>query len=142
MNDADLARVLCELLGEVPGWHWHPTAAPPAGAVGIFYGDIPETPDRAIGVRVYGGTDDPVVYQPTRQAQLRIRGARGDLTDADRIAGFAFALLQGRTRVRGISRIERDYFGPLGADTNGREERSENYTVRLDNVEAGHAHHQ
>lgn len=137
MDDAALTLALCEMLGEVPGWHWSTTTATPAGAVGVFYGDIPETPDRAIGVRVYGGADDPLVYQPERDAQLRIRGARNDPDDADRIAGFAFALLQGRSRIRGISWVQRSTFGPLGADTNGREERSDNYRVFLDNPEVG-----
>lgn len=136
MADADLTVALCEMLGEVPGWQWSTTTQTPAGMVGIFYGDLPETPDRAIGVRVYGG-DDPRVYEPVRDAQLRIRGARNDLDDADRIAGFAFALLQGRSRVRGISWVQRSTFGPLGADANGREERSENYRVFLDNPEVG-----
>jgi hypothetical protein len=136
MDDAALTLALCEMLGEVPGWHWSTTTKPPSGHVGIFYGDISETSDRAIGVRVYGGSD-PLVYQPERYVQLRIRGARNDKDDADRIAGFAFALLQGRSRVRGLSWIQRGTFGPLGADTNGREERSENYTVFLDNPEVG-----
>ena len=137
MDDADVTLALCEMLGEVPGWHWSTTTETPAGMVGVFYGDIPDAPDRAIGVRVYGGTDDPLVYQPVRRVQLRIRGARGDKDDADRIAGFAFALLQGRSSVRGLSWMQRDTFGPLGADANGREERSENYSVSLDNPEVG-----
>lgn len=137
MDDAAVTLALCEMLGQVPGWHWSTTTAAPAGAVAIFYGDINDSPDRAIGVRVYGGSDDPEVYQPTRSVQLRIRGARNDKDDADQIAGFAFALLQGRSRVRGLSWIQRDTFGPLGADKNGREERSENYTVFLDNPEVG-----
>ena len=137
MDDAQLTTVLCGMLGEVPGWHWSPTTVAPSGVVGIFYGAIPESPDRAIGVRVYGGTDDPLVYSPQRRAQLWIRGARNDPDDADRLAGLAFTLLQGRCRSRGVSWIERQTFGPLGADTNGREERSENYTVFLDNPEVG-----
>ena len=137
MTDDAVTLALCEMLGQVPGWHWSLTTKPPAGEVGIFYGDIPDSPDRAIGVRVYGGSDDPLVYQPARSVQLRIRGARDDKDDADRIAGFAFALLQGRSRVRGLSWVQRETFGPLGADTNGREERSENYSVFLDNPEVG-----
>lgn len=128
------------MLGEVPGWHWSPTNPTPPALLGIFYGSIPDSPDRAIGARVYGGTDDAVVYQPMRRVQLRIRGARGDVDDADRIAGFAFALLQGRSRIKGLSWIERQTFGPLGADTNGREERTDNYTVYIDNPEASHGH--
>jgi len=137
MDDAALTIAVCEMLGEVPGWHWSTTTKPPAGQVGIFYGDILETSDRAVGVRVYGGSDDPLVYQPVRSVQLRIRGARNDKDDADRIAGFAFALLQGRSRIAGLSWVQRESFGPLGADTNGREERSENYRVFLDNPEVG-----
>lgn len=133
MDDAALTTRLCELLGQVPGWHWSTTTTAPQDAVGIYYGDIPESPDRAIGVRVYGGTDDPLVYQPARRVQLRIRGRRGDKRDADQIAGVVFALLQGRCRSAGISWIERASFGPLGADKNGREQRSENYLVQLDN---------
>ena len=135
MDDAQLTTVLCEMLGEVPGWHWSPAGATPPSAVGIFYGGIPESPDRAIGVRVYGGTDNPLVYNPQRRAQMRIRGARNDPDDADQMAGLMFTLLQGRCRVRGVSWIERQSFGPLGADTNGREERSENYLITLDNLE-------
>lgn len=137
MDDAALTVALCEMLGEVPGWHWSTATPTPASAVGVFYGGIPDSPDRAIGVRVYGGTDDPLVYQPVRSVQMRIRGARGDKDDADRIAGFAFALLQGRSRLKGLSWLQRDTFGPLGADTNGREERSDNWTVHLDNAEVG-----
>ena len=111
---------------------------PPGAALGIYYGDIPESPDRAIGVRVYGGTDDARVYAPQRRAQLRIRGARNDPDDADQIAGVALAVLQGRARVRGLSWIERQHFGPLGADTNGREERSDNYLISIDNQEVSH----
>ncbi len=133
MDDAQATLAVCEILGEVPGWHWSPDGAYPDGGVAIFYGDIAERPDRAIGVRVYGGTDDPRVYQPIRRAQLRIRGARGSRDDADRIAGIAFTVLQGRARTRGLSWIERTYFGPLGADTNGREERSDNYSISIDN---------
>ena len=39
-------------------------------------------------------------------------------------------------RTGGINHIHRTSFGPLGADVNGREERSENYSVVLDNPEA------
>ncbi|UFU03437.1 minor capsid protein [Ruania suaedae] len=136
MDDAEVTLAICELLGGVPGWHWSTTTPPPAGEVGIFYGAIPDEPDRAIGARVYGGSD-PHVYSPRRRVQLLIRGARGDVDDADQIAGFAFLVLQGRSRTKGLSQIERTSFGPLGADANGREERSENYLVYVDNPGVG-----
>ncbi len=136
MNDAEVTVAVCELLARVPGWHWSTTTPTPDGQVGIFYGSIPDEPDRAIGVRVYGGID-PHVYSPQRRVQLRIRGARHDVDDADRIAHFAFLVLQGLSRTKGLSQVERTSFGPLGADGNGREERSENYLVTIDNPEVG-----
>jgi hypothetical protein len=136
MTDRDLTILLCQLLGTVPGWHWNPTAGTPSG-VGVFYGSIPERPDQAIGVRVYGGSDDAVVYEPQRRVQLRIRGARGRPDGADELAAVAFTVLQG-ARPPGVSWIERTSFGPLGADTNGREERTDNYLISLDNQEATH----
>ncbi len=136
MNDTELTIAVCELLGAVPGWTWSTTDPYPADGVGIFYGPIPDSPDQAIGVRVYGGTDDSVVYSPRRRVQLRIRGRRGHVADTDTLAGLAFLILQGRSRTRGISHIARTTFGPLGADQNGREERTENYLITLDNQEA------
>ena len=137
MTDAELTVAICEMLGELPGWSWSTTAAYPADRVGVFYGPIPDSPDRAVGVRVYGGTDNPEVYGPKRSVQLHIRGARNHPDSADQLAGLAFLLLQGRMRTGGINHIHRTSFGPLGADVNGREERSENYSVVLDNPEAG-----
>lgn len=140
MDDAQVTVALCEILGAVPGWHWSPGAVPPppGTALTVFYGDIPDSPDRAIGVRVYGGSDDSRVYQPQRQAQLRIRGRRNQPNDADEIAGIAFTVLQGRARTQGLSWIERQFFGPLGTDVNGREERADNYIIAIDNQGVSH----
>ena len=135
MTDRDLTLWVCRLLGAIPGWVWSPDTAAPAGRVAVFYGAIPDRPDAAVGVRVYGGSDDPLVYSPTRRVQLRIRGPRGDPSGADALADLVFAALQGR-QGEGVSFAQRQSFGPLGADTNGREERSENYIIALDNLEA------
>ena len=63
------------------------------------------------------------------------RGARNQPDSADQLAGLAFLLLQGRMRTGGINHIHRTSFGPLGADGNGREERADNFTITLDNLE-------
>ena len=135
MTDRDLTIAICQMLGELPGWSWSTTGTYPADRVGVFYGPIPDAPDMAVGVRVYGGTDDVEVYSPTRSVQLLIRGARNQPDSADRLASLAFLMLQGRMRTGGINHIQRTSFGPLGADVNGREERAENYTITLDNLE-------
>ena len=137
MTDRDLTIALCELLAEELGWSWSLTEPYPAGAVGLFYGSIGETPDRAVGVRVYGGSD-PRVYAPTRSVQLLLRGRPGEPDGADALADAAFGVLHKTLRRRGILAGQRSYFGPLGADANGREERADNYEIHLDNMEETH----
>ena len=132
MTDRDLTIALCELLAEELGWSWSLTEPYPAGAVGLFYGAIGDTPDRAVGVRVYGGSD-PRVYGPSRSVQLLFRGPRGRPDGADILADAAFAVLHKTLRHDGLLAGRRTHFGPLGADTNGREERADNYTILIDN---------
>ncbi|MGX5772697.1 minor capsid protein [Microbacterium trichothecenolyticum] len=137
MDDAQLTRVICEILGGVPGWEWtdDPDAADYAASVlGIRYGALQEGPDRSIAVRVYAPISDDDIL--ARRVQLRIRGRKRDIADADRIAGVAFTVLHRLSRVGGISDIRRISGGPLGADSKGREERSDNYQIILDNPEA------
>ncbi len=136
MDDVQLTYRICELLGAVPGWHWDPdpnAPAYPSTGVGIFYGAIQDKPDRAIGVRCYGSSDDDVLV---RRVQLRLRGRPYDSTGADSLAGVAFTVLHKLSRVGGISDIRRISSGPLGADESDREERSDNYQIILDNPEA------
>ncbi len=137
MTDRDLTIALCELLAEELGWSWSLTEPYPAGAVGLFYGSIGDAPDRAVGVRVYGGSD-PRVRAPTRSVQLLLRGRPGEPDGADALADAAFGVLHKTLRRRGILAGQRSYFGPLGADANGREERADNYEIHLDNMEAYH----
>lgn len=137
MTDRDLTIALCELLAEELGWSWSLTEPYPASAVGLFYGSIGDTPDRAVGVRVYGGSD-PRVRAPTRSVQLLLRGRPGEPDGADALADAAFGVLHKTLRCRGILAGQRSYFGPLGADANGREERADNYEIHLDNMEAYH----
>lgn len=138
MDDVELTRELCRLLAVIPGWEYQddPAVAFTPGSVAVFRGPLAAAPDRAVGVRVYGGTDDRVSGLKTRRAQLRIRGGRAQPNGADELASAALAALQGLSRVGGISDIRRFSFGPAGADGNGREERTDNYTIILDNPEA------
>lgn len=137
MDDDELTFRLGEILGRIPGWMWDPTAeAFPAAVVPIFYGRIPDSPDRAVGIRVYGAEDRLTESLAERRAQVRYRGARHDPRGANKLAAPAFTLLQGLSRVGGISDIRRLSMAPLGADINGREERTDNYIITLDNTEA------
>lgn len=137
MTDAELTTLLCELLGEIDGWEWRPDGpAYTSSEVGVFYGPIGPAPDRAAGVRVYGGTDDDLEFLRWRRVQVRVRGSRNAPDGADTLADAVFAKLQGNVTTPGISRVSRQSMSPLGADQNGREERTENYLVVLDNPES------
>jgi hypothetical protein len=137
MDDDALTYRLGEILGRIPGWVWGPDVESfPAGVVPIFYGRIADEPDRAVGIRVYG-TDDMLTQSlAERMVQLRFRGGRGDPRGANKLASPAFAMLQGLSRQGGISDARRFSMAPLGADANGREERTDNYLITLDNLEA------
>jgi len=134
VDDGTLCIRICRQLARLPGWVFREDGTDYlASEVALFVGAIDPTPDRAIGVRVYGTTDDDVAE---RRVQLRIRGAKNQPLSADRMADLAFTVLHGLSRVGGINDIRRISMTPLGSDTNGREERTENYQIILDNPEA------
>lgn len=135
MDDAELTKRILAYLGRLPGWEWRPNGPAYAAAdVGLFYGQIRPDPDRAIGARVYAPADGE--HLSVRRLQLRLRGARGRPDGADTLADIAFAAMSGIARLDGILSAQRISFSPLGADVNGREERTENYIITLDNLEA------
>lgn len=137
MDDSTLTQRILSLLGELPEWEWRPDGPEYTDdEVGLFYGAIGAAPSRAVGARVYGGTDDPETGLKIRRVQLRTRGEPGRADGADVLADAAFPRLTKLSRVGGILGIRRESMTPLGADTNGREERSDNYAVTVDNVEA------
>lgn len=116
---------------------WRPTGpAYLATEVGIVYGPLPAAPDRAIGVTCYTQTDNPENGLADRYVQVRCRGAKGLPNGADLIADAVFAALHGIYRTHGFARVVRTSTAPLGADTNARQERTENYHISLDNPEA------
>lgn len=160
MDDVKLTQLICFILGTIPGWDWSSAdpgtvktisdeftdtyfdelpyslgdhVSDPADVV-IFYGALGASPDRAVGVRVYGTTDEPDLRW--RRVQIRFRGERGRPDGADALATPAFEALHGLSRLAGISGISRQSMSPAGADDNRREERTENYLVLLDNDEA------
>lgn len=139
MDDRALTIELCERLGTLEGWAWDPDYDPDVytpDTIGAHYGRIPATPDRALGVRVYGGSDDIEAGTKTRRVQLRSRGAPGEPAGADVIADAAHDLFSSLLREGVISEVTRLSFAPLGADDSQREERTDNYLIIFDNPEA------
>ena len=137
MDDETLTNRICAIIGALPTFAWRPgddDPLPTEAEIAVSYGTIPDAPDRAVGVRVYSTIDDPDLL--SRRVQLHIRGGRRQPFGADRIAGVLFAVLHDRPRGDGFVSIQRTSAAPLGADDNGRELRTENYLITLDNQEA------
>ena len=130
--------LICSILGTIPGWDWNPDGTGPvvSDPVTIFYGALGTTPDTAVGVRIYASTDSLTEHYGSRRVQIRVRGAQGRPDGADELAGLAFAAIQGLSRMGGVSGISRLSLSPAGTDDNRREERTENYLITLDNLEA------
>jgi hypothetical protein len=139
LDDATLTKLICSTLGAIPGWDWggeDPEHEYAPDNVAVFYGALGATPDQAVGVRVYGATDNRIEHLSWRRVQVRHRGAAGRPDGADVLAGQSFETLQGLSHLGGISDISRQSMAPAGADTNRREERTENYLIILDNLES------
>lgn len=132
-NDAELKKLLCRWVATVAGGQWNETGATYSpDSLTVVYGQIDETSDREIAVQIYLWTDDDIRFLHWRRVQFRIRGRRHDLTDADEIAWSIFSAQHTLSREGGISDARRASVALLGADTNGREERTDNYTIILD----------
>ncbi len=136
MDDATLTKTICAALGQIPGWIWDEDAEYPHDRVGVYYGAIPDEPDRAVGVRMYSIPVDDENTERIRRVQARIRGSRRDRADADRLASIARAVLVAMLPPSGISEILFYSTGDLGSDNHQREQRTENFTVSLDNQES------
>lgn len=137
MNTSDLTTALCVLLDVAGVGQWRPAGpAYTTAETAIVYGPLPALPDRAIGVTVYIQDDDLVTGLADRMVQVRFRGAKNAPNGADVLADAAFTALHGVAHTSGIALIARSSTAPLGADTNGRQERTDNYRVIIDNPEA------
>jgi hypothetical protein len=137
VDDVTLTQRVCELLAAATSWAWR--SAGPAytsSEVGLFYGALGAVPDRAVAVAVYGTDDDVATGLGTRRVQVRYRGAKNTPAGADALAELGFTALHDTYPGGGIARIARVSSARLGADENGRQERTDNYQVILDNPEA------
>jgi hypothetical protein len=137
MDTTAVVTAVNEILAAANVGKWQPAGpAYLAAEIGIFYGPIGAAPDRAIGVTCYTQTDDVETDRKDRYVQVRCRGAKNAPNGADLIADACFAALHGLYQTHGFARITRTSTAPLGADTNARQERTENYRIIIDNPEA------
>jgi hypothetical protein len=133
LTTTTITWAVAQLLADAGVGVWRTGGLYLASEVGVFYGAIGAAPDRAVGVTVYAQTDDIVTGRKDRYVQVRYRGAKGAPNGADVLADAGFDALHGTYRTSGIARITRTSTAPLGADSNGRQERADNYQLILDN---------
>lgn len=139
MDDDELTIAICELLHDAGAGVWNPAtgATYAASDTVIWYGQLGTTPHRGIAVAVYTTAADDVQNGLTaRRVQLRSRGAPDDPRGANQIAGLGFTALHRVIRSRGVAFGARVSFARLGPDGSRRQERTDNYTITLDNPEA------
>jgi len=122
---------LAQILAAANVGSWSPTGSYSTSAVGIFYGPIGPSPNRAVGLTRYGGTgllsNDDV--RGPRLVQARIRGNPGDPVSADDLADAVDAVLSQMPRTQGLSSEWASGPLPLGADGSRRTELTLNYLV-------------
>jgi len=131
VKDSELIVTLAQILAAAGVGTWSTTGSYPANSVGIFYGPIGTSPDRAVGITRYGGTglisNDP--QRGPRLVQVRVRGAAGNPSSADDLADAVDAVLARMPRTQGLSSEWASGPLPLGADGNRRTELTLNYLV-------------
>jgi hypothetical protein len=139
VDDDELTIAICELLHDAGAGIWNPAIGATYAATDtvIWYGALGTAPHRGIAVAVYTPVvDDPQTGLTARRVQLRSRGAPDDPRGANQIAGKGFAALHRTIRSRGVAFGVRQSFARLGPDGSRRQERTDNYTITLDNPEA------
>lgn len=133
IDDSQVVVALAQVLDAGTSFVWSVAGGYAANQIGIYYGAIPADPDQAVGLTLYDTDDDIQTQLAQRRVQLFFRGARGGRASADDMASEAFAALQ-RYVGNGLAHVSRVSSARLGADINDRQERTDNYTIVLENA--------
>lgn len=122
---------LAQILAGANVGTWNPSGSYLASQVGIFYGPIGDSPNRAVGLTRYGGTGALTndSHRGSRLVQVRVRGVPGNVLSADDLADAVDAVLARMPRTQGLSSEWASGPLPLGADGNRRTELTLNYLV-------------
>lgn len=133
--ESDLLLGIAALLdGQGVGTYRGDGSAYAAGETAIVFGELPTSPDRAVGLALYnGGADDVAQNVSHPRLQLMFRGVRGNPLDAGDLATAAFLVLHAAEhRDYGTAHLIqalRVTTVPLGVDENRRHQRADNYQL-------------
>lgn len=130
-HTTDLLTGVAEHLAAQGVGTWRTTGVYAATETGIVLGLLPPSPDNVIALTGYSVSDDPTLSDGVMGVQVRTRTKgldprpTADLADAifDALQGLGDVVLGG---VR-VQIVTRQSWVPLGADANGRQQRSDNY---------------
>lgn len=132
---ADVVTGLAQYLEDSGVGQFNSTgAAYAASTPAIYFDQVPASPDRVIVLTPYGGVDSPTQPESEIALQVRVRGTKDPRT-AYALDDAVFGALQNlpRTVMGGVTVVGcwRTSSAYLGADANGRHERTSNFAVRV-----------
>lgn len=132
MTFAPLLDGIARQLATIPGVVYDPDGYETIPGTPIVFGDLPETPDRVIALRVYAD-DIHLLGVREYRVQVAIRGLPDDTLDADSLGEQAKTILHGTTyavfgNVR-VSAIRHLFYAHLGVDGNRRTTITRNFQI-------------
>lgn len=134
--ETDLVQGIAQHLHDVGAGTYRPSGGYQADDTAIVFGEPPSDPDRVIAITVYASDDEGQVPLSHMRVQFMCRGVPNDVLDAGEVAGLVFTAMQGLEHLQcGTAHInlsERISRITLGADTNQRQLRSDNYVLDVD----------
>ena len=113
---------------------WNPSGVYANNEIGIVIGAPSQSPPSLVALATYNDIDDPAASDSTVFLQVRVRAPDDDPRKADELSDGVFNSLQGlRATVNGIRIVygKRSSSYPLGIDSNGRQERTDNYELMV-----------
>jgi hypothetical protein len=129
----DIVDGLARLLAEASVATYRPTGVYTSGETAITDTVMPDSPDRTVVLTAYDTADDPELTDCTVLVQVRTRAGQ-DPREVTALDEAAFAVLHGlRDQQLGTAHLglmKRDNSASMGRDSNGRFERTSNYTLR------------
>ena len=130
----DLVTGVAELLDAAGAGVWNPTGIYDVDDTAIVVGPtIPQTPDRIVCLTPYPVEDTPGLPEVVIAIQVRCRGTTVPRTAEDQ-ADAVYDVLHGASGLTlggvPVAQMWRQSSAPLGPDTSGRAERSDNYYLR------------
>lgn len=137
---------IAELLDAAGAGTYSDGTAYAEGDTAIVLIELPDAPERVICLTDYPIEDDPSNGEGIVGVQVRTRAGRTDPLAPRALADAVFATLQGRRNLSfgaataypvTVSHIYRESATPIGPDSQGRHERSENYYVHVVRTSAG-----